>query len=80
MASALFSVGQTPQNRSDKLGQSDNSALVRTLGPARTFGQLGQLGQSRAERPNDESHPNQPMKMFFSSLFFEKIRFEGKTI
>jgi hypothetical protein len=50
------------------------------LGSARTFGQLGQLGQSRAELPNDETHPVQPMKMIFSFLFLAKSRFEGVTV
>ena len=50
------------------------------LGSARTFGQLGQLGQSRAELPNDETHPVQPIKMIFSFFFLEKSRFEGVTV
>jgi hypothetical protein len=49
------------------------------LGSARTFGQLGQLGQSRAELPNDETHPV-PMKMTFDFLFLAKSRFEGVTV
>ena len=50
------------------------------LGSARTFGQLGQLGQSRAELPNDETHPVQPMKMIFSFFSWQKFRFEGVTV
>ena len=49
------------------------------LGSARTFGQLGQLGQSRAELPNDETHPVHPMKMIFLSYSWQKSRFEGVT-
>ena len=85
-----FRSDKPPKNgrtSSDSRTVSDSSALFRTarlsfgqLGSARTFGQLGQPGQSRAELPNDETHPVQPMKMIFSFFSWQKSRFEGVTV
>jgi hypothetical protein len=84
IASARLLVEQIPLKRSDKLGRSDSFGQLGSLSDssvfALTFGQLGQLGQSRAELPNDETHPVQPIKMTFSFLFLTKSRFIGVTV